>query len=151
MRGGCLIATPYENIYERALFKVKDLKLGQMDESKRRYVLWQYLNSAVADFCTKCSKDLDDRDNEAEEFAADLTNEEQEILALGVAYYWLSAKIMDRDLIRNKISTKDYQYFSPANLMREINTMRESVRKGYKHRITDYTYDHGDLAMGGNT
>lgn len=145
------MATPYENIYERAMFKVKDIKLGKMDESKRRYVLWQYLNSAVADFGTKCSKDLDNRDDDNEEFAEDLTNEEQEILALGVAYYWLSAHIMDRELIRNKISTKDYQYFSPANLMREINTMRAEVRKEYKHRITDYTYDHGDLAMGGNS
>lgn len=144
------MATPYESIYERALFKVKDLKLGQMDESQRRYVLRQYLNSSVADFCTKCDKDLDDRDDVVEEFTADLTNEEQEILALGIAYYWLSAKIMDRELIRNKISTKDYQYFSPANLMREINTMRESVRQEYKHRLVDYTYDHGDLSMGGN-
>lgn len=144
------MATPYINIYERALFKVKDIKLGEMDESMRRYVLKQYLNSAVADFGTKCAKDLDARDDDLEEFEEDLTNEEQEILALGIAYYWLSAHIMDRNLLRNKISTKDYQYFSPANLMREINEMRSDVRKEYKHRIVDYTYDHGDLSMGGN-
>lgn len=145
------MATPYEYIYERALFKVKDLKLASMEESSRRFTLKQYLNSAVADFSTKCSKDLDDRDEATEEFAEDLSNDEKEILALGMAYYWLSAQVMDRTLLKNKISTKDYQYFSPANLMREINTMREDVRKDYKHRVIEYTYDHGDLAMGGNS
>lgn len=144
------MATPYANIYERALFKVKDIKLGEMDESARHYVLKQYLQSAVADFENKCSKSLDAQSDDLEEFEEDLTNEEQEILALGIAYYWLSAHIMDRNLLRNKISTKDYQYFSPANLMREINEMRSDIRKEYKHRIVDYTYDHGDLAMGGN-
>ena len=145
------MATPYEDIYERALFKVKDLKLGAMEESERRYVLRQYLNSTVADFVTKCEKDLDDRDDATEEFSETLSNEQKEILALGIAYYWLSAQIMDRTLLKNKISTKDYQYFSPANLMREINTMRTDVYKEYRHRLTNYTYDHGDLAMGGNS
>ena len=50
---------------------------------------------------------------------------------------------------QNKLSTKDYQYFSPANLMREVQTLRESVRTEYKHRIISYTYDHGDIAMEG--
>lgn len=145
------MATPYSDIFERALFKVKDIKLGEMSESQRHYILRQYLSSAVADFNAKCSKDLDDRDDIVEEFTADLSNEEREILALGIAYYWLSAHIMDRNLLRNKISTKDYQYFSPANLMREINEMRSDIRKDYKHRIIDYTYDHGDLSMGGNS
>lgn len=145
------MATPYEELYERALFKMKDLKLGSMDESERRYVLKRYLDSAVADFNAKCEKDLDDRDELAEEFAEDLTNDEKEILALGMAYYWLSAQVMDRSLLKNKISTKDYQYFSPANLMREINEMRTDVRKEYRHRITEYTYDHGDLSLGGKS
>ena len=145
------MATPYEELYERALFKVKDLKLGSMDESERRYVLKRYLDSAVADFNAKCEKDLDDRDELAEEFVEDLTNDEKEILALGMAYYWLSAQVMDRSLLKNKISTKDYQYFSPANLMREINAMRTDVRKEYSHRITEYTYDHGDLSLGGKS
>ena len=145
------MATPYEELYERALFKVKDLKLGSMDESERRYVLKRYLDSAVADFNAKCEKDLDDRDELAEEFAEDLTNDEKEILALGMAYYWLSAQVMDRSLLKNKISTKDYQYFSPANLMREINEMRTDVRKEYRHHITEYTYDHGDLSLGGKS
>ena len=145
------MATPYEELYERALFKVKDLKLGSMDESERRYVLKRYLDSAVADFNAKCEKDLDDRDELVEEFVEDLTNDEKEILALGMAYYWLSAQIMDRSLLKNKISTKDYQYFSPANLMREINEMRTDVRKEYRHRIAEYTYDHGDLSLGGKS
>lgn len=49
------MATPYEELYERALFKVKDLKLGSMDESERRYVLKRYLDNfakASSIYCT---------------------------------------------------------------------------------------------------
>lgn len=143
------MATPYSDVYERALFKVKDIKLAELCESQRRYVLKNFLYSAISDFSNKCKKNLERRDDNTEEFSEDLTNEEKEILALGVAYYWLSAQVMNRELLKNKLSTKDYSYFSPANLMREVNEFRADVRKEYKHRITNYTYDHGDLAMDG--
>lgn len=143
------MATPYSEIYERALFKVRDIKLAELGEGQRQYVLKNFLYSAISDFSNKCKKDLEARDDIQEEFAEDLTNEEKEILALGIAYYWLSAQVMNRELLRNKLSTKDYTYFSPANLMREVNEFRSDVRKEYKHRITNYTYDHGDLDLDG--
>ena len=44
------------------------------------------------------------------------------------------------------MSTKDYTYFSPANLLRESQTLRDSLRKEYRDRIVQYTYHHGDIA-----
>ena len=164
------MSTPYTAIFNRAIFRLSDAKLARMNCQDQQFILGQYLESAVSDFCTKCKVDLSERvedmsidegsvdgltsyntTNQIDQpgFVADLSAEEQEILALGISYYWLSAQIMNSELLKNKLSTKDYQYFSPANLMREVQTLRESVRTEYKHRIISYTYDHGDIAMEG--
>lgn len=166
------MATPYSAITHRALFRLSDSKLAQFNEADQEFILNRYLESAVADFQNKCKVDLTQRvENQKVEdlpadgvaqsgpalgsnaepieegFVEDLDNEVQEILALGISYYWLSAQIMNSELLKNKLSTKDYQYFSPANLMREVQTLRDSVQKEYKHRIINYTYEHGDLAL----
>lgn len=152
------MSTPYTAIFNRAIFRLSDSKLARMNCQDQQFILGQYLESAVADFCTKCKVDLslrtetslsEDAQDIQPGFSEDLSMEEQEILALGISYYWLSAQIMNSELLKNKLSTKDYQYYSPANLMRELQTFRESVRTEYQHRIINYTYDHGDIAMEG--
>lgn len=167
------MSTPYKDILDRAIFRFSDLKLARMNEADQYFILQKYLESAVSDFQNKCAVDLTQRieDQQVDSvsggisdyasigsaesvsaggFVEDLDGEEQEILALGVSYYWLSAQILNSELLKNKLSTKDYQYFSPANLMREIQTLRDAVRKEYRDRIVRYTYDHGDVAMEGN-
>lgn len=109
-------------------------------------VLRGYLNAAISDFSPVCQDDLADVDDDLEQFNADLDNEVQEILSLGISFYWISAQIMNQELLRNSLSTKDYSYFSPANLLRESQTLRDSLRKEYRDRITRYTYHHGDIA-----
>ena len=142
------MGTPYSVIFGRALFRLTDTKLAQLTEAEQQYILKQYMNSAIADFELKCQTyDLSKRDDVTGEFDEVLDNEVIEILATGISYYWLSAQIMNRELLRNKLSTKDYTYFSPANLMRELSSLRSKVRTEYKHLITHYTYNHGDLTL----
>lgn len=164
------MSTPYKDILDRAIFRFSDSKLARLNEVDQYFILQKYLESAVSDFQNKCAVDLTQRiENQQVDavqdsvsdyanisastsfysggFVEDLDNEVQEILALGVSYYWLSAQIMNRELLRNKLSTKDYTYFSPANLMREVQTLRDSVRKEYRHRVVNYTYDHGNLVL----
>lgn len=146
------MATPYTDIYRRAMFKVRDRQLAMMSIEDQQMLMREFLQSAVADFQCHCNADLsaiDDESNTA--FEADLTNEEKEILALGMSVYWLQARMLKDDFIRNKMSTKDYQYFSPANLVREVTGMRDQYVKEYHHRIINYTYDHGDLDLSEST
>lgn len=141
------MATPYKDIYRRVLFRFSDTKLAKLYPSEKEMLLYKYMNSAISDFATKCDEDLLSRNDELECFDNDLSDEVQEILALGMSYYWLSAQILNSELLKNKLSTKDYTYFSPANLMREVSALRTSVHTEYKHRIINYTYDHGNISM----
>ena len=140
------MSTPFVDIYQRAIFRFRDYDFCHMNDLDINEVLFAYLRSAISDFSPVCEIDLNDFDAEAEEFNQDLDNEVQEILSLGISFYWISTQIMNQELLRNSLSTKDYSYFSPANLLRESQTLRDSLRKEYRDRITQYTYHHADLA-----
>lgn len=141
------MATPYQDIFGRALFRLSDTKLAQLHCFDQQTILSKYMKSAIADFQNKCEIDLSNRNEEEEIFNEDIPEEVQEILALGISYYWLSAQVLNNELLKNKLSTKDYTYFSPANLLRESTALRKEVQTEYKHRIINYTYDHGNLSM----
>ena len=74
-----------------------------------------------------------------------LTDEEQEILALGIAYYWLSMKTMDSQLLKNIMTRKDYNTYSPANLLKELSALKTSLKQEFRGRINEYSYRHGTL------
>lgn len=141
------MATPYSLVFKRALFKIKDRNLSSMSSVDQQTILYQYMLSSLADFEHKCKEDLSSRDDIMYEFKADLSNEVIEILASGISYYWYVAQTMDEKHFKNKLSTKDYTYFSPANLLREMNEKLKTARDEYKHRIINYTYDHGNVSM----
>lgn len=140
------MATPYSDIFKRAVYRFKDYDYLRMSDDEVHEVMTAFLHSAVADFAPICSDDLYDVDETLAQFNVDLDMEVQEILALGIAFHWTSARILDQELLRNSMSTKDYTYFSPANLLRESQTLRETLRKEYNNRIIQYSYHHGDIA-----
>ena len=87
-----------------------------------------------------------DRDESLKQFNADLDDEVLEILALGVAYYWLSSKVLRVELLRNTMSTKDFTTFSNANLLREATALRDAVRDEFIGAINAYSYYDGSIS-----
>lgn len=102
--------------------------------------------SAQADFEKMCRIDLSQIDTDYKEYKVDLDNEVIEILALGIAYYWVSSKVLDSTNLSNSLSVKDYSFFSPANLLREMTEFRNSLYKEYRRKMTEYTYYAGNIA-----
>ena len=105
----------------------------------------KFLDSARVDLQPGCGVDLSDRDLENQQFNVDLSEEIQEILALGVAFYWLSSKTLRSDLLKNVIYHKDYVSYSPANLLKEIQTLRKEIKKEFKSKIREYEYRNSSL------
>jgi len=78
-------------------------------------------------------------------FEEDLDGEMVEILALGIVYYWLSAKALNSDMLRNVMHNKDYTSYSPANLLKEIKELRIALKREYEGRIRTYSFRNGDI------
>nr|DAG62795.1 MAG TPA: hypothetical protein [Caudoviricetes sp.] len=134
------MATPFADIYSRAIFRFADYKFLEQDIDTREAVLEQYLFSAKTEFQKVCKVDLSHYDRELQQFDVDLGDEEIEILSLGIAYYWLSARTLNSENLKNRLNSKDYYYYSPANLLKEIQTLRKTVRDEFYSRMRQYSY-----------
>ena len=140
------MGTPFSEIYVRASFRFTDYDMLSMDFSQRFQILDQYLRMAEADFRKSCPFNLDNRNEDEQCYVKKLDSESIDILSLGVAYYWLNKRLMNSDVLINNMSTKEYTFFSNANLIREMNELRDSLWKQFKNKILEYSYYNGDFA-----
>ena len=102
--------------------------------------------SSVNDFHRICAVDLNNYDSEKKQFNIDLDNEIQEVLAVGVSFYWISFKTLDAKALKNVMNSKDYSYYSPANLLKEVQTLRNTIRDEYYSKMRRYSYDINDVS-----
>lgn len=137
--------TKFEEIYGRAVFKFTDYSFLNVCTDLKESVLQKYLLSAIIDFKHSCAVDLEDYDLEKEQFNIELDSEIIEILSLGIAYHWLNAQALNRQLLRNVIHNKDYTSYSPANLLKEINSLRDELGAEYRGKINTYSFRIGSF------
>ncbi len=137
--------TKFEEIYGRALFKFTDYSFINTCTDLKEAVLQKYLLSSIVDFQHSCKVDLNDYDLEKEQFNIELDNEIIEILSLGIAFHWLSAQALNRQLLKNMIHNKDYTSYSPANLLKEIRTLRDGLEQEYRGKINTYSFRYGSF------
>ena len=84
--------------------------------------------------------DLSQRDDDAKEFLEDLDDEVIEILATGIVYEWIKPKVNNTENLRNALSTKDFSTFSPANLLSQLQQLRDSLYKDFRRMCIAYSY-----------
>ena len=85
------MATPYEKIYNRFLNSTTDFNLAELDDYTLNNMLKEWLYSAIVNVRT--STDLSTRDDEAEEFMSDLSEQDIELLSMGMRLAWLDQRI----------------------------------------------------------
>lgn len=140
------MATPFSEIYERAIFKFADRNLLKLTDDEKEAVLEKYLLSSQVRFSNICRIDLSDRDEGKKQYNNTLDEASIEILALGVAYYWLRARVLRVELMKNNLSTKDFTVFSNANLLKEVRSTRDMLYKEWLGLMNDYSFRNGDIA-----
>ncbi len=137
--------TSFSEIFDRAMFQFRDRSIMHLNIEDREHVLMMHMFAAMNDFQRVCRIDLPyDPINMC--FTIKLGHEEIEILALGTATYWLKSRAHDEDVLHNRLYTKDYNFFSPANLLREINNLLEITEDKFRKSIVEYSYMHSALS-----
>ena len=117
------MATSYSTILDRAQFRVSDYDALKQTFQMHYDVMRKHLMSAAADFAPYCRFDLNDRDDALAQFNV--------------------------DLLQNRLSTKEFSYFSPANLLNAASALRKETRKEFRSEIIQYTYRHGNIEAPG--
>ncbi len=137
------MATSYEDIYARFTPKVTDYSYLNLVEDEIEDTLETFLKSSIIKF-RYCDK-LSDRDETLKQFNEDLTDEEQEILAILMSVEFLTPKLLTDDLLKQTLSSKDYSLYSQANHIKEIRQLRDVFQKEANGLMILYTFSKSKM------
>lgn len=137
--------TSYYEIYDLFLRKINDFFILNQLENNIEFandLLMGYLRSAIPKF-TYSSKDLSKRNDELFQFEYTLTDMEKEILAVLMIVEYLSPKIIRDEFLENRLGSKDYNEFSPANQLKQLRELSKGVMDDANLLMIEYYYRQG--------
>lgn len=134
------MGTPYSNVIDCFTLMVGEHKLTVLAENERDDWISALMKTACSKFNPDCKKDLYARDDEEQVFDADLNDMEIDILCNYMIAEWLKPYLYSSELLRERLSTRDYSEYSPANLIDKINTVYNDSRKNARLLAINYTY-----------
>ena len=132
------MATEFSVIYGSFLSKVTDNDLADMTEEAANIVMSDLLQQAIVKFSESCKKNLADTDSTG--FLDDLDIYEIDILSELMVEAWYKPHLNFTELLRNKLSTKDFTTFSPANLQKENRESYELAHQRARSMINEYSF-----------
>lgn len=138
--------TKFSELYERLYGRISDYELLEYDEVTRNGLLQSLLLDAVDDFAPVCKQDIEDYDTEIMCFAADLSGTEKEILVLYMMCHWLEPRVMNSDILRNALNTKDFSLYSPANLLDKMTALLSATQTRVKNLVNLYSFRGSEIA-----
>ena len=133
------MATPYEKIYERFSQKITDFNLVEIDDYSLDKMLQGWLNSAIVR-SRKCKSDLSLRDDDAQEFEANLSDVEIELLAMGMLDAWISQYLNSTENVLQFIGGKDEKFYSQSSHIAEIRSIKDENLREMNRLHNYYTY-----------
>lgn len=131
------------------LSKITEFELIQLPEENRTAIVDGYRTRAVAAFKKICKYDLSMCDELIREYTADFAesdiDEIVEIISEGMVVQWMKPYAYQQENLQNAINTRDYQTYSPAELLTRIGNAYKKAQHDYTQMIREYSYVHGDL------
>lgn len=129
--------TSYSTVYSRFLNRTTDFNLVDLDDVTLNEMLKDWLHSAIVK--TRTSSDLSHSD-ENEEFKNDLSDLDIELLAMGMTLAWLDQTLNSSELTLQFIGGKEEKYYSQANHIAELRSLRADTLREMQQLYTYSTY-----------
>lgn len=132
------MGTPFTELYDSVLSKTKNYEFFKMEQEDVYSILSDYLRPAIAAF-RSCKQDISQRTETG--FECDLTDTEIEILSNYMTIAYLDSNYIRVPLaLKQTLSSKDFNAFSPANHLDKMVEMREKYRKDNETLLVRYSY-----------
>jgi len=133
------MSTSFDLIFPKFMHEINDFDLTSLTEEQMLVENKLTLSKAVTLF-KKCKQNLV-RDDTTEIFTNTLTEEEMWILADYMRKVWLDEKINNGELLKLRLTDKDFKTFSPADQLGTMNKIKTVYDKELKLKVNDYLYD----------
>ena len=131
--------TSYCVIYDRFLNTTTDFDLAELDDHTLSEMLKGWLCSAVVKVRTE--SDLSARDDETEEFDADLSDLDIELLAMGMKLSWLDQRINSTEYTSLFVGGKEEKFYAPSAQLAELRALRADTLHEMQQLYTYNTYN----------
>ena len=131
--------TSYGVIYDRFLNTTTDFDLAELDDHTLSEMLKGWLCSAVVKVRTE--SDLSARDDEAEEFDADLSDLDIELIAMGMKLSWLDQRINSTEYTSLFVAGKEEKFYAPSAQLAELRALRADTLREVQQLYTYNTYN----------
>jgi len=129
----------YDLIFQKFMHEIDDFDLTSLNEEQMKIENNLTLSKAITLF-KKCKQSLT-RDDTLELFTNDLTEEEMWIIADYMRKVWLDEKINNGELLKLRLTDKDFKTFSPADLLGTMSKLKSIYDKELKLKVNNYLYD----------
>ena len=133
------MGTPYEKVYGRFLNSTTDFNLADLDDHTLSEILKEWLHSAIVK--TRTSGDLS-HDDENEVFNNDLSEQNIEILAMGMRLSWLDQRINSTEYTNLFVGGKEEKFYSPSSQLSELRALRADTLREMQQLYTYSTYNN---------
>lgn len=128
--------TTLEEIISLYLAKIENYDYLQYTEEELLEELKPMLLSATSKlFSLDVKIDFD-----MEEFNRELEPIEQNLIALGLVEEFLTQKVNSIKVLKNHLTTKDFNLYSSANMLKQLRATLDSVSKEKYYLETRYEY-----------
>lgn len=145
------MSIPYDMFVGSFLAKVTEYELSALAELERDETVYGYMRRAISGFKKNCKYDLTTtRDDENLTFNVEVKSDDLDdivdIVSEGMIVQWLKPYVYKQELLENTINTRDFQTYSPAELLMRVGNAYAKAQKDYTQMIREYSYNTGDLS-----
>ena len=130
--------TELEEIYGMFLSSITDYSIPLLSNNDFEEVMLMLLKKSIARFRFKKDIAIDELMGE---FTRELTDEEKNILALGMVSEWVKPKIYSVEVMKMKMNSKDYQLFSEANHIDKLRNIKKEADAEFDYYMDIYSLD----------
>lgn len=138
------MTTNFENIYNRFLANITDYKLAKLDDVALEENLELWLEQSIS-FYPNPRKDLQNRDMKMKCFSEVLNDTEIEVLAKFMIMSYMNTHLMREDYLSQSLNSKDFKIYSPANQLKALRELKESVKQEANTLISRNSYNVADI------
>ena len=132
--------TPYKYLIDGVISKLKSFEYINMTEDQMDEIIFDYIKPAIVKF-RACKQNLRDRDDVLQTFNIELTDDESEILILFMLVEYLSATYINvPTLLKQSLSSKDFNVFSGANHLDKLILLRDTYMREAKQLVSSYSH-----------
>jgi len=140
----------YDDFTNAFLSKILEYNFLSLDLEEATSIVDGYMITAISQFKKNCLYDLTTtRDDEHRTFDVDISAEDKDeivdIIACGMVVQWIKPYVNQQELLQNVLSTRDFDTYSPAELLLRVGNAYKSAQKEFVQAIREYSYNHGDL------